>query len=47
MSTHHLEGREQLISIDVVAEYLGVPVTTIYHWHLTGHGPGAIRSAGT
>jgi excisionase family DNA binding protein len=43
MSTHHLEGLEQLISIEDLAEYLGVPVTTIYDWCLTGHGPCAIR----
>ena len=28
MSTHHLEGLEQLISIDELSEYLGVPVKT-------------------
>jgi excisionase family DNA binding protein len=43
MSTHHLEGLEQLISIDELSEYLGVPVKTIYDWRLTGHGPCAIR----
>jgi hypothetical protein len=32
MSTHHLEGLEQLISIDELSEYLGVPVKTIYVW---------------
>src|SRR5688500_18353995 len=42
MSTHHLVGLEQLISIDELAEYLGVPVKTIYDWRLTG-GPCAIR----
>ena len=43
MSAHHLEGRERLISIDELSEYLGVPVKTIYDWRLTGHGPCAIR----
>ena len=43
MSTHHLDGLEQLISIDELSEYLGVSVKTIYDWRLTGHGPCAIR----
>ena len=43
MSTHRLEGLEQLISIDEPSDYLGVPVKTIYDWRLTGHGPCAIR----
>lgn len=43
MSTHHLEGLDQLISIDELSDYLGVPVKTIYDWRLTGHGPCAIR----
>jgi hypothetical protein len=30
MSTHHLEGLDQLISIDEPSDYLGVPVKTIY-----------------
>ena len=47
MSTHHLEGLEQLISIDELSEYLGVPVKTIYDWQLTGHGPARSGSAGT
>ena len=42
MSTHHLDGLEQLISIDELSDYLGVPVKTIYDWRLTGHGPCAI-----
>ncbi len=43
MSTHHLDGLDQLISIDELSDYLGVPVKTIYDWRLTGHGPCAIR----
>jgi hypothetical protein len=43
LSTDHLEGLEQLISIDDLSDYLGVPVRTIYDWRLTGHGPCAIR----
>jgi hypothetical protein len=43
LSTDHLEGLEQLISIDELSDYLGVPVRTIYVWRLTGHGSCAIR----
>jgi excisionase family DNA binding protein len=45
MSIHQtpLDGLEQLISIDELSEYLGVPVKTIYDWRLTGNGPCAIR----
>jgi excisionase family DNA binding protein len=43
MSTHHLDGLEQLISIDELSDYLGVPVRTIYDWRLSGHGRCAIR----
>lgn len=43
MSTQQLEDLEQLISIDELSTYLGVPVKTIYDWRLTGHGPCAIR----
>jgi hypothetical protein len=46
MSTHHLEGLEQLISIDELSEYLGAPVKTICDWRLTGHGPWRSRSVG-
>jgi len=28
---------------DELAEYLGVPVKTLYRWRLTGYGPEAIR----
>jgi len=45
MSTNHLDGLEQLISIDELSECLGVPVKTIYDWRLTGHGPCAATPA--
>lgn len=38
-----LDGLEPLLSIDAVAEYLGVPVTTIYDWRVDGKGPCAVR----
>ena len=36
-------GLEPLMSIDDLARYLGVPVTTIYDWRVSGKGPCAIR----
>lgn len=38
-----LSGLEPLLSIEALAEYLGVPVTTIYDWRVDGKGPCAIR----
>ena len=38
-----MSGLEPLLSIDELAEYLGVPVTTIYDWRVDGKGPCAIR----
>lgn len=45
MSTHQspLAGLEQLVGIEELSEYLGVPVKTIYDWRLAGRGPCAIR----
>lgn len=44
MSTYrNLDGLEQLIGVEELSEYLGVPVKTIYDWRLSGHGPCAIR----
>jgi excisionase family DNA binding protein len=34
---------EPLLSIDDVADYLGVSVTTIYDWRVAGKGPRAIK----
>lgn len=34
---------EPLLSIDDVAGYLGVSVTTIYDWRVAGKGPRAIK----
>ena len=41
--TTPLSGLEPLLSIEALAEYLGVPVTTIYDWRVGGKGPCAIR----
>lgn len=44
-NTTSTSGRvlEPLLSIEEVAEYLGVAVTTIYDWRVNGGGPRAIR----
>ena len=38
-----LTGLDPLLSVAKLAEYLGVPVRTIYDWRQTGHGPTGIR----
>jgi excisionase family DNA binding protein len=38
-----LSGLDPLLSVNELAEYLGVPVRTIYDWRQTGHGPPGIR----
>ena len=45
MSSPHtsLSGLDPLLSIDELAEYLGVPIRTIYDWRQRGHGPRGIR----
>lgn len=45
MDTEQLElrGLDPLMSVDELAEYLGVPVRTVYDWRSTGHGPRGIR----
>lgn len=39
-------GLEPLLSIEALAEYLDVPVTTIRDWRTDGKGPCAIRVGG-
>lgn len=34
---------DPLVTITELAEYLGVPVKTIYEWRQTGRGPVGIR----
>jgi excisionase family DNA binding protein len=36
-------GLEPLLGIETLADYLGVPVTTIYDWRVAGKGPCGIR----
>lgn len=48
METTHstLSGLEPLLSIDELAEYLDVPVTTIRDWRTDGKGPCGIKVGG-
>jgi excisionase family DNA binding protein len=41
--TNPLSGLDPLLSIGELAEYLGVPIKTIYEWRQTGRGPVGIR----
>lgn len=36
-------GLDPLLSIEDLAKYLGVPVTTIYDWRVDGKGPCGVR----
>jgi excisionase family DNA binding protein len=36
-------GLEPLMTVAELAEYLGVPVTTIYDWRVDSKGPPALR----
>lgn len=36
-------GMERLLSVDEVAEFLGIPVATLYQWRHKGAGPDAYR----
>lgn len=42
----NLSGLEPLLTIEALAEYLDVPVTTIRDWRTDGKGPCAIRVGG-
>lgn len=45
MNTHALpsSGLEQVLSVAELADYLGVPIATIYDWRTDGKGPVGIR----
>jgi excisionase family DNA binding protein len=38
-----LSGLEPLIGIEELAEYLGVPIKTLYKWRQEGAGPCSVR----
>ncbi|GAA3649105.1 hypothetical protein GCM10022237_05970 [Nocardioides ginsengisoli] len=44
-ATHHSgpAGLDQLLGVEELASYLGVPVKTVYDWRQSGRGPCAIR----
>lgn len=43
-TTHHQgERMERLLSVEEVADFLGVPVNTLYQWRHKGTGPVAFR----
>ena len=42
-ATPSIGGLDPLLSIEDLAEYLGVPVTTIYDWRVDGKGPCGVR----
>lgn len=42
MHTSHA-GLDPLLSLDELAEYLGIPVRTIYDWRTDGKGPRGVR----
>lgn len=46
METHTTSpagGLDPLLSLDELAEYLGIPVRTIYDWRTDGKGPCGVR----
>lgn len=45
METHTspASGLDPLLNLDELAEYLGVPVRTIYDWRTEGEGPCGVR----
>ncbi len=43
MNTITKWGLEPLIGVEELAEYLGVPVQTIYDWRMSGKAPRALK----
>ena len=46
ITSARLSGLEPLLTIEALAEYLEVPVTTIRDWRTDGKGPCAIKVGG-
>ena len=38
-----ISGLDPLLSVEDLADYLGVPVATIYDWRVGGKGPCGVR----
>jgi excisionase family DNA binding protein len=43
IATTPTSGLDPLLSIEELAEYLGVPITTIYDWRVDGKGSCGVR----
>lgn len=41
--TQQIPKPRPLWGVDDVAEYLGIPVKTLYKWRLESHGPTCLR----
>jgi excisionase family DNA binding protein len=42
-SAHTISGLEPMLSIEELAEYLALPVRTLYDWRQCGRGPRALH----
>ena len=42
-ATDRSSALEPLMSMEELAEYLGVPIATIYDWRVAGRGPCGVR----
>jgi excisionase family DNA binding protein len=42
-SSQPLAGMKQFIDVATLADYLGVPVSTVYDWRVNKKGPAAYR----
>ena len=38
-----MESLDRLLTVEDLADYLGVPVTTLYQWRYRGEGPPGFR----
>ncbi len=43
MQDSAMETRERLLTVEELADYLGVPVATLYQWRHRGEGPPGFR----
>ncbi len=41
--TSGTQHRDRLLRVQELAEYLGVPVATLYQWRYRGEGPAGFR----
>jgi excisionase family DNA binding protein len=38
-----MERQDRLVTVEELADYLGVPVATLYSWRYHGNGPPGLR----